>query len=419
MAERTSPVLLTVTLLAILTAGGVAAVALLMADGPEPPAKWGYTAATLAFLLSALQAAPILALVSRLGRGLWGVPLRRTAELFALAGLVTAPLFVLRVSQLPPSGERPSLWFGWPGGPRLWDSLAVVLLAALGLALLWVSSWPDRGGPSRGKPLTARQWRVLQTGLVLLGALYTALFVFVQLLVAGDLALSLVPGWSSAIIPAYQAISGLQAGIAASVLAAAGLRRFGPWREAIDPAAFHAAGKLMLAFALLWFYFWWSELLTFWYGRTPEERWLIGLLMFGPYLGPFLAALGLCFVLPTALLVWNGVRNSLAGPTLAAGLVLVGCFADRLRIYVPAWSVAHLPHEATRAAELPPLPATQYPGLLDLLVLLGGPAAVLLLYFLALRLLPGVSRWEHRWAERLRVERPYVETEVEVVARPN
>jgi hypothetical protein len=305
--------------------------------------------------------------------------------------------------------------FGWPGW-RIWDGVAVAALGMLGLVLAWLSSWPDRRGS--GWAGTTRQWRVLERGIVLLGALYAVLFVFVQLLVASDLALGLVPGWTSGIAPAFQVISGFQGGLAAVVLIAAGLRRFG-WRYVVDEAAFHAAGKLLLAFGLLWFYFWWSELLTYWYGRTPAERWLLGLFMFGPYLGPFLVALAGCFVLPTGLLIWNPVRNSVAGPTLAAGLMLVGSLADRVRVYVPAWSVAHLPCEATRSAEPPPLPAMQWPGLLDLIILVGGPAAVGLIFLLMMRRVPPVSGWEHRSGGRLRVERPYVETRVEVVARPS
>jgi molybdopterin-containing oxidoreductase family membrane subunit len=409
-----------VAILAVLSTFGLLSLLLLVADGAEPRARWGYPAATLAFLLSAAQAAPILALVSRLGRGFWGIPFRRPAELLAVAGLVTAPLFILVALQLPPPGERPSIWFHWPGAPVLWDGLAVVLLALLGLALLHASSLPDRqAGRPAGWTGARRQWRVLSSGVVLLGALYATLFIFVHLLLVGDLALSLVPGWGSAVMPAFHAVSAFQAGLATAVLAAAWLRRSTRWRAALDPTAFHAAGKLLLAMALLWFYFWWSEFLTYWYGATPEERWLLELLVFGPYFGPFLVAFGLCFALPTLLLIWNRVRNSVAGPTFAAALVLVGSFADRIRIFVAAWSVAHLPPDAVRTAQVAPVPPLQLPSLLDLLVLLGAPAAVLLLCLLALRLVPPVSLWEHHWGERLRVERPYLDTEVEILARPS
>jgi molybdopterin-containing oxidoreductase family membrane subunit len=289
----------------------------------------------------------------------------------------------------------------------------VILLCLLGLALLWTASRPDRSGWAG----TVRRWRIVAAGLVLLGALYAILFVFVQLLVGADLALGLVPGWHSAIMPAHQAVSGFQGGLAATLLAAAGLRRWSGAREPIEPGAFHAAGKLLLALALLWFYFWWSEFLTYWYGRTPEERWLLGLLMFGPYLGPFVAAALLSFLLPTALLIWNSVRNSVAGPVLAAALTLAGGLADRLRVYVAAWSVASAHSEAAGGAE-PPLPPTLLPGPLELLVTLGALAGALLLYLLAARLLPVASTWEVRSGERLRLERAYLATRVELLARP-
>jgi hypothetical protein len=66
-----------------------------------------------------------------------------------------------------------------------------------------------------------------------------------------------------------------------------------------------------------------------------------------------------------------------------------------------------------------PLPPTHWPGPLDLLIVLGGTAAVGLFYLLALRLVPPVSLWELRSGERLAVERRYLDIEVDVVARPS
>ena len=52
-------------------------------------------------------------------------------------------------------------------------------------------------------------------------------------------------------------------------------------------------GSWLLALSLLYFYFTWAEFLTYWYGRTPEEVWLLGLLMFGSYAGLFYPAFAL------------------------------------------------------------------------------------------------------------------------------
>jgi hypothetical protein len=420
-----------VVVLAVLAAAGVFGLASLVAGGPEPRAKWGYPAAVLAFLLSTAHAAPILALMTRLAKGFWGIPLRRVAELFAVAGLVTTPVFILLLFQLPDWRGRPSIWFDWPGGPHVWDSLAIILFSLLGLALLYLSSLPDlaAAGDARmaarhgARPLGARlalgwtgsvrQWQVLSGGVVVLGAFYLMLYAFVHLLLVSDLAISLVPGWHSSIIPPYHGISGLQAGVAATLLMLAGLRRFRGLRRYIGLDPFWGGAKLMLALSLLFFYFTWIELLTLWYGRTPDEQQVLGLMMFGPYLWLFVVSFGLNFVLTFVLLIWNPIRVSIKGPTCVAALVLIGNFVDRIRIYVAAWSVAgpageHLEH----------LPPTQYPGLVDVLVLLGMPAAVGLLYLLALRLVPPISLWEYKTGLLLKVERPYLKTAVTVVAKP-
>ncbi len=427
---------LTVVVLGVLAAGGVLALALLAVGGPEPRVRWAYPAATLSFILSTAQAAPILALATRLTRGYWSAPLRRLAELGAVAGLVTAPLCILLLLQLPDWHHRPSIWLDWPGAPLLWDSLAVLLLAVLGMLLLHVAALPDfaaarDAGGGAGERAGARgltrlralgwrgtlsQWRVLSYGLTLLGACYLMLYTLVHLLVVSDLALSLVPHWNSAVIPPYHAISGVQGGVAATVLALGLVRRAaGP--ERVEASVFHACGVILQDLALICFWVVCSEFVTFWYGRLPHEQWLLGLLMFGPSLLPFLVAFGLCFLLPLVLLIWNPIRNSVRGPVVVAALTLVGLLADRVRIFGAAWSVAGpvLPHDAP----LPPLPAFPLPGLLDLLVVVGMPATVVLLGLLVLRLLPPLALWELRTVDLLTVHEPLARTQVVVVGKPS
>ncbi|MGE3268178.1 MAG: hypothetical protein AB7P40_05485 [Chloroflexota bacterium] len=427
---------LTVAMLAVMALGAVIVLLVRVAANGDaaPPSTWAYTAAAFAFLLAVAQGAPLVALVSRLGRGYWGVPLHRPADLLGLAGLVTVPLAILLLWQLPPMAGRAGIWAGWPGAPHVWDAIAVVLLALLGVASMVLSARPDLAlhgqavniGPGRWIG-SVRQWRVISSGVELIGSLYLMLYVLVQVLVASDLAIALVPGWRSAILPAYLGITGAQAGLAATVLIAAGLRRSAHWRHAVDAATFSACGKLLLAFSLLWFYLWWSEFLTYWYGNTPEERWLLGLFMGGPYLGVFLAAFGLCFVLPAVLLVWNPVRNSVAGVTVAAALTVAGILLDRMRLFVAAWSDLPVPTEhaptlrftpAPTAGEFMALPQAASPGLLDIVVVSGSVAAAGLLLLLALRWMPPVSVWELRRADALMVERQVLETEVDVIGRP-
>src|SRR5919199_2735411 len=215
--------LIAVGVLAALTLIGMVGLVSLALSGPEPRGRWGYVAGTAVFVLSACQVAPAVAFTTRLGRGFWGAPLRRVADVFGLSGLISAPVLVLLLLELPDWHDRPSIWFDWPGAPVAWDAIAVLGLAVAGAALVWFGTWPERR--TARWVGTTRQWRALTRGLIVLGALYCLLLVFVHLLVASDLALSLVPGWHSAVMPAYQVVSAYEAAVALAVVGLAVIHR--------------------------------------------------------------------------------------------------------------------------------------------------------------------------------------------------
>jgi hypothetical protein len=94
---------------------------------------------------------------------------------------------------------------------------------------------------------------VLERAQILLGACYCLVFAFVHLVVVSDLALSLVPRWASANMPAYQVVTSLEGGAAWCVVALWAARRFGHLERYVDRGPFHAAGKILLALGPLWF----------------------------------------------------------------------------------------------------------------------------------------------------------------------
>lgn len=415
-------------LLAIIALLGLWALLMKMLSGPEPYSKWGYAAATLAFLVSTFQATPLVAFATRLARGYWALPLRRAAELGALAGFVTVPLHLVLLNQLPDFAHRPSVWFDWTllptfwRGPYFWDSLMLILLTLDGLAILYLSSRPDFAVTTTRPRVrswgagwlgTGKQWNVLSAGLVVLGAFYLMVFVFVHMFIVSDLALSLVPGWKSAIISTYHGVSGLQGGIATTILVSGALRHFGGLERYIGRDVFWGASKLLLGTSLLFFYFTWSEFLTNWYGRTPEEIFLLDLLMWGPYQALFITSFCMNFVLPLALLMWNPIRVSVRGPIWVAGIVFVGNLIDRLRIYVASWSVA-----APVGTHYVLAPPAVLPQFTDILIMAGGISAVVVLYLLYLRVAPALTLWEYKSGLLLKVDQPYMKTEVAVVAKP-
>src|SRR3990170_2829366 len=337
---------LAVSVLAILSLLGLIGVVLKLSGGFADRGAWGYYAAIFACLVAAAQGAPILAMATRITRAHWGRPVRRAAELIGIVGLLNAVWSIPLLMALPSTIGRKSIWFDYTWGvPGFWNGLALFLLVFLGLTLLYLDAVPDLALArdklgarhalysrlALGWRGTRAQWQTLQRGLTLLGAFYLMLFVFVQTLISADFSMSLVPGWRSAIYPPYTVVTSLESAVALTIVVLFLLRVAGGLRGQVGLDQFWALAKILLAMSLFWFYFFWSDLMVLWYGRLPSEISTLELVVVGPYFVPALLAALCMFVVPFLMLIWNRVRVSVWGPTLASVVILVGLLFDRVR----------------------------------------------------------------------------------------
>ncbi len=417
---------------------GIIGVIVRIAGGFDDREKWGYYGATFMFLLLAAGAAPIVSVVYRLVRNHFRRSMDRAAQLWAFVGPLLVLMFIPLLLLLPSAEGRHSIWFksvwrdGWPiGAPHVWDMLAIIGLATLGLTLAWLTSLPDfalirdRGpkggaqrflarlaGPWRG---TLKQWRVQKAALGVAGALYLMMYVFTVFLLSSDFGVSFIPGWRDAIFPAGQAVMGFQSGLALVLLTCFTLRNTG-FREYIGLSQFWSSAKVLLAVSLLWIYFWWSGFITFWYGRTLTEQNNLDLLMMGSYRWAFALAVLCAFFLPMVLLIPNQLRKSIGGPALVSAIVLFGVFMNEIRIYVAAFSTSM---GTLGAQELEHVPAAHWPDVFDIFIIVGLLSGAVFIYLLATRLVPVLSIWEVTEGTRLYVKRTFMGKEVAVLAKPD
>ncbi len=421
---------LAVLVLGLLFLLGVVAFAIrLFSSGVQGRSQWGYLNATFAYVLTTAQAGPLVAIGLRFVKADWRRPLTRSSELFAVAGILSLLLYIPLLPQLPPIQGRRSIWFDWPfGAPWLYDTIAIVGIVLLGLALLWVSAIPDfaairdrLAGSRRNRYArlalawigTPKQWTVHYFGLIILGAFYAMFLAYVHLLVPVDFAMSLTPGWVSAIFPAYHMLTALQSAVAINLLAMYLWRRWGGLDRYLGLDHFWGLAKILLALSLLWFYMWWADFLTLWYGRTPREQAVLQLLIFGPYFVPWLVAIGLSFLLPFLTLIFNRVRVSIGGPVLVSLSVLLGNYFERVREYVSAFTI-----EDPAAHEIEHVPPVHLPDVLDLLMIVGVLAGVALLYLAAAKVVPPLTMWEVKEGLLLRVRRRFLKGEYVVLGKP-
>jgi hypothetical protein len=421
-----------VLILGVLFALGIVGFIIRATGGFDDRVPWGYYAATFGFLFTAVQTAPMVAIAMRMVKANWGKPLVRASELFALASILNLLIFIPLMFLIPSLQGRSSLWVSAPiGAPHTWDLLVVLFLVICSLGILYTSLLPDLAAirdhaepgsfrqrfAARLSPFwqgTQRQWRLMRSALTILGGLYFMFIIFGHALLSTDIAESLVPGWKDSIFPAFHALSGLQSALAIVIVTLFCLRTFGGYKNQIHVEQFWHLSKIMMAFCLLWFYFWFSEFITYWYGRMPTEQNLLKYLMFDTYRFPFLMAFFFSFVVPFfGILLWKPFRKSIIGPTIAAVFILIGMFFDRIRIYVASFGVRDsLGHEFDTI-----YPAT-LPGAPDIFIMIGGIAGSALIYLLATRLIPPIALWEMKEDLLLRRVKKFLRREVTVLGKP-
>lgn len=418
--------------LALFVIGIIAIVAAPLRQGFSNRQAWTYVAAAFLFLMSTAAAAPALSTALRVARSHWRRPVNRASEIWGVTLIIPFLLYLLLLPTFPGTEDRLSIWFGWPLSPWLWGAILMLTLTGAGYLFAWFSSLPDlaivrdHGAPaqrglaawlSRGWIGSHLQWRFYEKVVNNIGVLYVLIYVAAMTVLASDFIIALIPGYFTAVFPAYFTITSFQAGIALTIVTMAVLRRWGGQADYLGREQFWALGKLLLAFSLLWFYFWWSEFIIFWYGRTPREIEILKLLMAETYRWPFILSFALNFALPLLILMWNPIRRSITGPTVVGAIVLVGNLIDRIRLTSAAFSQpdsALLGH----AHELKTLPAAYIPGIGDILILVGMIAGALALLFWAARYLPFPSVAEVAGGLWLRAHKPFKHARLIVIGKP-
>ena len=398
--------------------------------------EWGYTAAMVAFLFSAFGGAPLVAIAGTLAKGNWVRPIARFAALCSLVSIICTIWMIPLILNLPmlvvDGARRRSIWFEGPDvSPHLWALVAMVTLIITALGLIYSyaipdfaamrdhsSGWKQRFGAwlARGWVGSTVQWRTMRMRIGMMGTLYFFTFVFVHFILSTDFAMSLVPGWRDAIFPMYHAISSIQAGLAVTVIGLWAARKYLGLDKYLHLDQFWSIGRLMFAFTLLWGYFFISAFIVFWYGRSGSDQMWIDYLILGPYFWVFILAMLFIWFTPWWWLIWNRVRRSYTGTAIGAGLILLGVFLDRVRLYVAAWIV---PEDRIHERFLTEYPSTVYPDVMDIFIMIGALAGSILLVLAATRVLPILSIWDVQQFNLLYRPVQYIKTKVSLIGKPD
>lgn len=250
----------------------------------------------------------------------WTGRLRITAERFrwflpiSFASIV---LLMWRSGDVYPWARQAtaSPWFRpWFVGLRV--DVACALVYACGFVFCRASRRRREGGVSRSASRSA--------------VVFLIVYALGFSLIAVDAIMSLEPGWTSTLFPAYVFTGNVYAGIAAVAALAA-------WNVAapdavLSPAQSRDMANLLVGTSLFWLYLFWSQFLVIWYGNLTAE---VGYLM--ARLDARVVAwivLVLCCAVPAVVFVPKWGKRTGAIKVIAP-LILLGMWLERWLLIAP------------------------------------------------------------------------------------
>lgn len=374
--------------------------------GTNIPYVWGFDIASYAWWVGIANGAALFASILVLMRHSLLTSVNRYANGLALGAAGCAAIFPvfhlghpeLAYWMLP----YPSTLGIWPQfrSPLTWDFWAI-LTHFTAIALLWYvglipdfATLRDRARTRRrqvfyallalGWTGSARQWALhVRAHRVVAISLIPLLFVM-QAIVAYEFVATIVPDWQDTALPLWFVATGLQLGIAMTLLVGLGLRHRLELRDHVERPDVELLGKLLLAMALATAYCYAGEAFTQLLG-PPADRDALLMRASGAY-APLYWGGVLLTIVPPQLLWWRRFRTNGVVGTVVCALVLAGTYLAYLSVVVAGIQRDHLAVAG----------ATYAPTLAEAALLIGTAGLFLALLLVAVRLLPVVSLYESR-----------------------
>ncbi|MCL5965801.1 MAG: polysulfide reductase NrfD [Deltaproteobacteria bacterium] len=366
--------------------------------GLNRPVFWGVMIILFVFWIGVSHSGTLISAILRITRTTWRAPVLRGAEAMTVFALMVGGLFPLmhlgrnwRFYYMIPYPNERQLWPNFRS-PLIWDMVAIATYLTGSILFLYFGMIPDLAVArdrstgwrktlytilAAGFRGTHAEWRRYHVASTLFAVLIIPVAVSVHSIVSWDFAMAMVPGWHSTIFAPYFVAGAIYSGIAGVVTVMAALRWAFKLEDHLTERHFDNLGKLLLTFTLIWGYFYFSEFLTTWYSRLPEDWALIS--SYGGHYLPLFLVMVLCnFVIPLPLLCLGKVRRSVRAIFAVSLVVNVGMWTERALIVVPPLARRNDPS----------IWHNYFPTWVEISYIAGSIAMFALLYMLFSKLLP-------------------------------
>jgi len=369
--------------------------------GLNDTVMWGSLITTFVFFIGVSHSGTLVSAILFFTRSPLRAAVGRSAEAMTVIAIMTAGLYpIIHVGRawlafflLPYPSERGL----WPNvrSPLEWDVFAVTSYVTVSTLFLYMGMLPDLALLSRrvkgwrrllykvlslGFSCTDGEWGLFEKAYPIFAAVAIPLAVSVHSVVSWDFAMTLMPGWHSAIFPPYFVAGAIFSGIAMAVLLLGGLRRGYGLQRYIKEDHFNLLAKLLLGMSVVMTFVYATEFFMAFFRGSDTEVELFRWRATGTYAPVFWSVVALNSVAPLALFWERARRNLPTLVTISVG-VTIGMWLERFMFIV-----------STLAHQYNPQSWHNYiPTPLELCIDAGGFGVFLTLFLLFIKILPSMS----------------------------
>ena len=317
--------------------------------GLNEPVMWGSLITTFVFFIGVSHSGTLVSAILFFTRSPLRAAIGRSAEAMTVFTILTAGLYpIVHIGRswlfffLLPYPNQRQLWMNFRS-PLTWDVFAITSYVTVSMLFLYMGMLPDLALLARQvhdwrRPLyrvltlgfagTDGEWRLFEKAYPIFAAVVIPLAVSVHSVVSWDFAMTLMPGWHSAIFAPYFVAGAIFSGVAVAVLLLAGLRRGYHLERYITAAHFELLAKLLLAMSLVMTFVYATEFFMAFYRGSAAEREVFAWRATGTYAPVFWSVVACNSLAPLALF-WSGVRRSLPALITISAVVTVGMWFER------------------------------------------------------------------------------------------
>jgi Ni/Fe-hydrogenase subunit HybB-like protein len=411
--------LLLLVMVGLVACGGVAWALILRRGlgltGLNAPVMWGSLITSFVFFIGISHSGTLVSAILYFTRSPLRPAIGRSAEAMTVIAIMTAGLYPLIHMGRPwfafwllPYANQRGLWPNFHS-PLVWDIFAVCCYCTISALFLYMGMLPDLSllSPRMGRwrrllykvlslgfAGTDGEWSLLEKAYPIFAGVAIPLAVSVHSVVSWDFAMTLMPGWHSAIFAPYFVAGAIFSGLAMAIVLLALLRRTERLERYIRADHFDVMAKLLLAMSMVMSFVYVTEFASAMLRGSAAERAIFVWRATGRYALIYWLVV-ICNCLVPLFALSSRVRRSLPWMVAISVAVLVGMWFERFMIAV---SLAHTFDPFSWGAYVPTLT--------EVFLCLGGFGWFGMLFLLFIKIFPCLSVAETLEGVRVEAERP-------------